>query len=151
MSTTPLTPTQLSTLQSVREQGPRYRLAIVPPRHIPANPSTLAALVRRSYLEKRTIPHVGYRLTQRAWRLFESAATKPEVVPVDRDDPAYRRGVQAANAMLDCAFGAHAQDLIMLAEKAVEEAQRLESTTRYLSARGVLDTLNEFVADQGKG
>jgi hypothetical protein len=62
--------------------------------------------------------------------------------------PAYRAGVDAANQILD-RTPAVAGDVLALAEIACELWHQLEHVYGYHRAKGVLDTMREFLAEKG--
>jgi hypothetical protein len=70
---------------------------------------------------------------------------------VDTTSPAYRRGERAANVLLDLGAGAWAADVLMMADMSASTAIALGQGDRYAMARGLGDTLRDFLADQADG
>lgn len=63
--------------------------------------------------------------------------------------PDYERGVDAANRALDRTH-LSAQDMLSQWELVAEAAHTRERTDRYHYAKGVVDTLREFIDDKGR-
>jgi hypothetical protein len=66
--------------------------------------------------------------------------------PVDEHNPDYRRGARAACTLIDISAGIGVRHYLDLAEGHAFEAGGDDS--RYLKARGYLDTLREYLADR---
>jgi hypothetical protein len=66
---------------------------------------------------------------------------------VDMDSPDYERGVDAANRALDRTH-LSARDMLSQWELVAEAAHQSEHTERYHYAKGVVDTLREYLEDR---
>lgn len=68
---------------------------------------------------------------------------------VDMTSPEYERGVDAANRALDRTH-LSAQDLLRQWEEAAMRAHVCEDTPGYHYAKGMVDTVREYIEDRGQ-